>query len=169
MELSGKRTGKVALSRSLGLIFDNQIRFISRLSELRNELIHDAKNLSFNFAKYVARLDPNQKKVLIEAFGFAVGSTESIKALLNTELSREEFVLRHPKFAIWLCALMCLSEIECCVSSFTSHRKLVEIHQQKADTLDQLMHVLEPIANMAAANQSPAANTHNNDIGIVRK
>ncbi len=163
MDLSGKRVGKLALSKSLGLVFEHQVRFVSRLSELRNELVHDVRNVSFNFETYTSRLDANQKKVLIEAFGFSVGSTDSIKALLKIDLSREDFVLKQTKFAIWLCSLVCLSEIDNCVKAFKSHEKILELVSQKAGMLDQLMQALEPAVKSNLHAQAAAANTQNND------
>jgi hypothetical protein len=144
IELSGKRVGKIAFAESLGLIFDFQRSFISRLSELRNELVHKVTNVSFEFPKYVASLDKNQKANLIDAFGFAVGSTASIKALLKTDMSKEDFVLQKTKFAIWLCALVCLSEITYCIDAFYNKKVITEFQKKKAKMLDELMVALGP-------------------------
>jgi hypothetical protein len=154
MELSGKRVGKVALAESLGLVLDYQRVFLNRLSELRNEVIHSVENVSFDFPTYVGSLDPNQKRNFIDAFGFAVGSTDAIKAIMNTDLSREDFVIRRTKFAIWLSALACLSEIAYCVRTFKTEQRIATFEQQMAKMFENLLKTLAPVSDKLYPKQN---------------
>jgi hypothetical protein len=48
LETSNTKTGKAAFARSLGIISDATYKYIRSLSELRNEVVHDARNLGFH-------------------------------------------------------------------------------------------------------------------------
>lgn len=71
LELSARTTGKVALLKAFGLLVDRERRFIYALSELRNLLVHNARNTTFSLQDYVTGLDKNQKSKFIENFGYA--------------------------------------------------------------------------------------------------
>jgi len=145
MEISGKRAGKVTLASALGLTLEPQQRFISKLSDLRNDLVHDIKSVTFSFAEYVKRLDVNQKRNLIDAFNYGVGTTEMIKDILKIEESRDDFVLSRTKLAIWITALLCLSEIGFCILAFKNMKRMQELEGQMAKFLQGYMEALEPL------------------------
>lgn len=52
LETSNAKTGKVAFAKGFGMITKFQFSFIRRLSELRNILVHDAKELTFSFSNW---------------------------------------------------------------------------------------------------------------------
>jgi len=62
LELGQERTGKVAFAKALDLLTSEQRRFIRTLSELRNELVHDIRNVTFDLKSHVAHLHPDQRK-----------------------------------------------------------------------------------------------------------
>lgn len=97
LELSDKRAGKMAFLRALSLLDDDERRFVSALSELRNVLVHNVRNTSFVLSVHVASLDAQQRKSFAHSFGFA----------FLPEKDHPEFaavfqgVLSEPKSTIW--------------------------------------------------------------------
>lgn len=51
LEMSDKRRGKLAILKALDLVFKEIRAFINALSELRNELIHNIRNVTFRFSE----------------------------------------------------------------------------------------------------------------------
>ena len=68
LELSNKRTGKVAFSKALGLLGDDARRYISSLSELRNKLVHDVRQSTFRLAEMVGAFDAKALKAFTKTF-----------------------------------------------------------------------------------------------------
>ena len=68
LELSNKRTGKVAFVKALDIFPKEHRRFIHSPSELRNQLVHDVRNVSFSFSEYLEGLDKEKRNAFILAF-----------------------------------------------------------------------------------------------------
>jgi hypothetical protein len=107
LELGDKDAGKVALARAIGCLDSTHVRFIQRLSELRNRLVHDARHASFTFSQFVESLDKNQRRAFADSLG----------CLLNSQVrsgegmvTRTEFVLRNPKTVIQSSTLILFAE-----------------------------------------------------------
>ncbi len=64
LSISDDHIGKIRFAINLDLITNKQYNFIKKLSEIRNQVIHDIKNIDFSFPNYVKSLDANQKKAL---------------------------------------------------------------------------------------------------------
>jgi energy-converting hydrogenase A subunit M len=47
MELSNKKSGKMAFVKALDLLDEPERRYISSLSELRNKLVHNVQNVNY--------------------------------------------------------------------------------------------------------------------------
>ena len=71
LEFSNRRVGKLAFARSLGLLSKKERRFLSALSELRNQLVHDVRRTQFTWSEYISSLDKNQRREFMKAFGYA--------------------------------------------------------------------------------------------------
>lgn len=68
LELSGKTIGKTVILKRLNLLSRYNHRFISALSELRNDLVHDIRFSNFTLLNYVHSLDPKSIKNFAESF-----------------------------------------------------------------------------------------------------
>ncbi|MCC1496135.1 hypothetical protein [Alcanivorax sp. 1008] len=102
LELSNKRTGKMAFVSALGLLDEDCRRFISALSELRNRLVHNVKNVHFDFHEYVKQLDAQQFRQFVKNFNTL--SYEVDEGLLN--------LFRHdPIQGVWYGAMSVLGRI----------------------------------------------------------
>ena len=68
IEMSREGIGKVAFAKALGVLVEEERRFIRKLSELRNDLVHGIANVTFNLKRHVDSLDGNQKAAFVRAF-----------------------------------------------------------------------------------------------------
>ena len=97
LELSNKKSGKIAFLKSLGLLDDDERRFVSSLSELRNILVHNVSNVAFDLAAHIESLDKKQRRSFAKSFGYAFLSEEA-----HPDFSGDiDDVLNHPKDTLW--------------------------------------------------------------------
>lgn len=68
LELSNKRTGKMAFINALGLLGDAERRYISSLSELRNTLVHNIQNVNYQLDDEIKKMDTQQFKQFVLKF-----------------------------------------------------------------------------------------------------
>ena len=122
--MSGKSTGKLAFLTSLELINKDNKKFILKLSEIRNSLVHDVRNTTFSLSDMYSSLDKNQRKQLAKTFSpfetfirafpydpkIEIGFTESQQKLVTLEkvYSRAEADF---KYHIWIGAHCVLSNL----------------------------------------------------------
>lgn len=110
LELSNKTTGKLAFLKALGLQGTENRRYISSLSELRNALVHDVRNCSFNLKEMVGGYNDKELKAFAVRFNpfetkkrfnltkpprFEEVSPEKIKELMAS-------AKEHPKLYVWV-------------------------------------------------------------------
>lgn len=90
LELNNPRTGKVAFASVFLRLESEDRRFLRALSELRNQLVHDVRNVSFTFEKHFAGLNLDQKRNFAKAFAYVdlEGAEES--AVLDTMIARRQ-------------------------------------------------------------------------------
>lgn len=96
LDMSNKSTGKAAFVNALELLEKPERRFISSLSELRNKLVHDVRNVNFNLAEYVERMEKKQQEDFLGNFNIL--STEV------TDETRDLFRL-DPRQALWYASM----------------------------------------------------------------
>jgi len=109
LELSNKTTGKIALMKAIGWMGKDGRRYISSLSELRNALVHDVRNCSFNLKEMVSKYSEKELKTFTVTFSpFEAGkrlSPEKPSRLIEgrpEELKRlMERAKEQPKLHIW--------------------------------------------------------------------
>lgn len=92
LDISNKTTGKAAFVEALALLGKPERRFMSSLSELRNKLVHDVRNVNFDFLQYVERMNKDQQAAFLNNFN-----------LLATEITDDvRNLFRHdPRQALW--------------------------------------------------------------------
>jgi hypothetical protein len=106
LEFNHAKSGKVAFARALKLIGAKEAAFLRGLSELRNNLVHDVRNVKFEFRSYISGLDANQRKKFKSEFG------KSICALPNGEDTYKNLLKTQPAHIIFLAAYSCLITLE---------------------------------------------------------
>ena len=98
LEMSNKKAGKIAFLKAAGLMISEEVKFVTKLSELRNRLIHNVHGINFSFSDYVSNLDKQQRKSFSNSFGYAYLVSDKNKKLVVDD---PEKVLKNPKIAIW--------------------------------------------------------------------
>lgn len=96
LALGEKNTGKLAFLRCIGLLDEKEKAFISELSVLRNELVHNVKNTTFTFCDYLAKLESNKKNNFIERMGYVYYEAQTGKV----KGKYRDIVLSKPKETI---------------------------------------------------------------------
>jgi hypothetical protein len=104
LETGDKRTGKVALAVSLGIITKEQQKFICLISELRNKLVHRVENVEFRLEQHIGSLDRNQLRIFDAALTFGINEAELKKSYQNHS-TIQSFIRKEPKEAIWVSGL----------------------------------------------------------------
>jgi hypothetical protein len=94
LDISDRRRGKLAFIKALALLPREYRSFIQKLSELRNRVAHDVKNIDFDLKLYMESLDSKQFKEFADSLiplrkrvlGFWAGkSVETAYKQIKTE------------------------------------------------------------------------------------
>ncbi len=65
LPMSDDEVGRVRIGRALGLMSDEDAKFIRRLSNLRNIVAHRVENVNFDLRSHVRNMDANQRKSFV--------------------------------------------------------------------------------------------------------
>jgi hypothetical protein len=112
LDISNKTTGKAAFVKALGLLDEPARRFMSSLSELRNMLVHDVRNVDFDLEAYVSDLSQEKQAQFLKNFN-----------LLSTEVDdgvRNLFRF-DPRQALWYSGMAFLGLVYLRLRSHVSH------------------------------------------------
>lgn len=126
LPLSDKTAGKMAFVKRLDLLDQPYRRYVAKLSELRNNLVHNVSQTRFMFTDMVSSLTASQQRDL--ASSFAVG----LRA--DTEMRTREF-MTNPKSMIWISAL--------CLLSIVSARKKIAASKRELEISNRIIAALE--------------------------
>lgn len=134
LELSNKKTGKLAFLKAYDILDAEERGYISLLSELRNMLVHNIKNVGFNFETYVGGLDSNQRKKIIRYSGYGYHDSFEIAGKV---VIKDRFVIDNPKLAMWQTAISVLGIIymQKKIESYKieSEKYIRQIYEQKSN------------------------------------
>lgn len=114
LPMSDAAAGKVELAKALGVLDKPYRRYLKKLSELRNHLVHDPNRIGIYLRQHFKQLSEDARRSAAQAF--AVG----FRADPGWRLAEFE---NNPKFAIWISAL-------CLLSLFTVHHDLFDIDRR---------------------------------------
>lgn len=92
LELGRDKTGKLEFAKALGLLTKGQCTYITKLSNIRNNLAHDPRYLRFTFEQHIAGLDPQQKKAFYNSLLFDLSP--------ENEDTWRTYAYEHPKEAV---------------------------------------------------------------------
>lgn len=123
LELSNKNTGKIVIVSHLNLLEKSEISYIQSLSELRNKLVHDVKNVNFYFKQYFGSMNKQQKIKNMKNFGIIYDDD------LSENAKREgiDFFNKKPKFFLWLNAMLILLKIY-------NYKELISLKREIGET-----------------------------------
>lgn len=119
LEVSNTKTGKIAFIRALSLLSDDEQKFVRRISELRNELVHRVSNVNLELLDYIGPFDKNQRKSWQDAIAYFV----------PVEPGRSQWranALTNPKVTIWLGTVYLVARVQLGIVTARSERDRVE-------------------------------------------
>jgi hypothetical protein len=109
LDMNGER-GKVAFARALGLITEDERRFLKLLSKLRNRCAHGIRQaVEFSLPGYVEGLSRDARKEFLRE----VRGDEPDRQMTvgKSTVSHVQFVLDNPKVSIWLSSMWVLAAL----------------------------------------------------------
>jgi len=152
IDLSSKPIGKLVFLEKLELISKEDKRLISKLSELRNNLVHDIKNYEFNLKNMIEEFGPNQLRqfaidfspfeTLVRYFqtlkDFHPLPNPNIDEILKNQTNIDNLIKRaseDPKFHIWFGSHSALKSIvdNFAYSSYQNWMKAKKIYNEDED------------------------------------
>jgi len=107
LELSNKSYGKLVFLKNLNLISADDRRFISSLSELRNQLVHNVTNSDFNLEEMVSNFNSVELKKFTKTFSpFESRTVDLKKGFIEVNKKRMaelmDRALKKPKLHLWV-------------------------------------------------------------------
>jgi len=126
LDFSGAKCGKVTFAQSLQVIGAREASFLRGLSELRNRLVHNVRNVSFSIKEYVEALDANQRKAFRKQFGHALLGLE------NGEADFQRCLAAYPRLIVYFAAWSCLLSVEFNLSERRMNM-LIELLRESAE------------------------------------
>jgi hypothetical protein len=119
LEQANPKYGKVTLMFQLDIINKEQSAFLTKLAELRNKLIHNISEVSFDWNSYIAEMDNNQKNSFAKVFGHGIYENFKVQGV---SVNRTNFTIENPKMVIWLTA----NEIFACLHADIRGSKAIQ-------------------------------------------
>lgn len=101
LELSNTATGKLAFAKALKLLDEAERRFVRSFSELRNDLVHDIRNVKFELHEYVAKKSASELQTFQKRFNLETTPSKGMNDLLH----------RDPRQALWYQAMAFLGSV----------------------------------------------------------
>lgn len=107
LELSNKKSGKLAFAKALELLSDDARRFVSCLSEVRNSLVHGIQNITFKLnATHTGDLKKRVEGLLRAIEPFWKPELE----FSGKKVKRASFISENRRLTIWIGAIRIIEE-----------------------------------------------------------
>jgi hypothetical protein len=105
----GGYLGKLGFAEALNAIEPKHARFIRALSDIRNQCVHDVRNVEFSLkgSKFVDKKEEAGQK-FFAAFQDLLNA--DLPLVDGKRIPRDEFVRTNTRLALWLAALVILAE-----------------------------------------------------------
>lgn len=102
LDMSNKITGKAAFVKALGLLGEEERRFVSAFSELRNRLVHDVRNVNFDLLEHVESLGAKERETFLKNFNIiSTEVTDDVRNLFRLD----------PRQALWYSTMAFLGTV----------------------------------------------------------
>jgi hypothetical protein len=107
LDVGDTHRGKLAFVKALNLLPKEERSFIRKLSELRNNLVHNIKNLNFNFPRHLENLDREQSNALKGTIiPILTGFVEN-----QTEESARNMFDKQPRTSLLVCVIAIMMRV----------------------------------------------------------
>ncbi|MDN3717770.1 hypothetical protein [Vibrio breoganii] len=122
-----EQSKKIALITKLNIITPEQSTFLKKLSELRNKLVHNIREVTFDFAVLTSKFDKNEKRSFANVYGHGIHEKFTVD---DVSLNRTDFTLENPKMAMWITAQEILACLHADISNSADIKKINGIGQK---------------------------------------
>ncbi|MFH0954455.1 MAG: hypothetical protein V1873_09020 [Verrucomicrobiota bacterium] len=149
LEMSNPQTGKLAFAKALGILDDEERRFLRNFSELRNALVHYVNNVTYDIHTFVNTLDERQFSDWIRKF--SSGTDTDLKEAMSPLVRAR--IRQRPKEYLWDGAMGVLAWVVLFITRGIEHNRFIEKHQAFHD-------VLAEVSKQAAQDEQGRNGTH---------
>lgn len=125
LALSDSKIGKIVFAKNLKLIRMNEYKFVILLSELRNKLVHNIKNVNFSISDYVVSMDKGQKKRFKNTI-YNIFPADYNKLLVGNI----EKIIKSPKSYIWTASIFVLARNFGSKIAIEKYKNIEKLHQK---------------------------------------
>lgn len=98
----GGRAGKIAFAKALNCADDRELRFVQKLSELRNQLVHDVRNVGFTLAAHIKKMSVSERRAFVRNLFYLHIQYNAPEKQLDKAV---RLVRRDQKYALWFTGL----------------------------------------------------------------
>lgn len=109
-----EQSKKIDLITKLNILTKEQSTFLTKLSELRNKLVHNISEVTFDFEVHTSNFDKQAKKSFANVYGHGINEIFTVDGV---SLNRTDFTFENSKMAIWITA----QEILACLHADITH------------------------------------------------
>ena len=103
LDTSGGRASKLAFAETLDLLPRSGVLFVEQFSELRNLVVHNVRNVSFNLADWYSSRDSNQQKSFLKRMTYFRAVIPGVNPIPDAEAldDARRLCSVSPKYALW--------------------------------------------------------------------
>lgn len=122
-----EQSKKISLITKLSIITKEQSKFLTKLSELRNKLVHNISEVAFDFESLTSGFDKSAKRSFADVYGHGIHENFTVD---DVAFNRTDFTVANPKLVIWITAQEILACLHADIQSSADIRKINEIGQK---------------------------------------
>lgn len=122
MNMGGK-TGKISFAESLKIGSKENLKFIGKLTELRNKLVHNISNINFKLEDYVNDMSKQQLNEFTN--WMSMGEKEDVR-VGKRKIPRIKFIKDNPKVSLFLNLIIVLESLSLTNDLLKSKKTLQE-------------------------------------------
>ncbi|MBL4245355.1 hypothetical protein H8F18_23395 [Vibrio fluvialis] len=127
-----EQSKKISLITKLNIVTEEQSKFLTKLSELRNKLVHNISEVTFEFGALTSELDKNAKRSFAKVYGHGIHENFIVG---NVAFNRTDFTVENPKMAMWITAQEILACLNADIQNSTNIKKINDIGQKLVQNL----------------------------------
>lgn len=135
LDTSDGSRGKAAFAKALGVLDNPSIKFLQKLSELRNSCVHNIRNFQFDLTKHLAEIDEDDRKALLNAIIRAIPPNDTI-LVSGVPVTAEQIVTQNPKFGLFGATMNVMVQLHLHHKKCSLREMEHDLHRTKSKLLD---------------------------------
>lgn len=148
LALNNPSTGRLAYLKNMKLLDSHSLRFLQRLSELRNRFVHDVGNVDVDLNQFFSGLDSKSQQRFYNGFKWGYEHEDEAKIKQGDLYDLHEFIkalsiivwnLAQYKIAIWLGSIIVFRQIYSKVARGQYEKEMRKIDRQLSELLERII------------------------------